>query len=562
MNGERPGRRRLLWAWLATFFAFAAVAHGNFETDDAGFTLLAATNLYQRGDTGIRRADQGAATPREDVAARAIAAGISGKVGQDGVAYTWFPIGHVALMVPFVAVGSALDHALPGIDAGFRQGIAPGRPAAQAEHTLEYERGAPVITQGLIASIVPPACAASILILLLLLARRLGAAERDAWIGASAILLATQCFAFGRETLSDGPGLAFLLATVLAVANVHAGGGARTALAGGLCGGAAVLLRYQNAALLVPVGLLLLLGCRRPWRWRPVVAFAAGVLPAAGLLLAVNHARFGNAFDTGYPRVDAWIDQPIWLGATKMLFGAGRGMAWVSPLVWLALPLALQWRQPIRWRWLAWLALLFPLLFFGGARGWQGGECWGSRYATHGLVLLLAIVLPQTLPWRRWPKAWWALVACGAFACLTSVVAPTRGVVQLANQAAWSSGIVAEPEDAADPVSWQVRFTPLLANWRYAFASLRGEFEDATARPHHDGRAIAAVFAASPQTERQRNSPVRWEDRGCRHLACRFWGAILGASWWVLLLVPLALATFCARRARGGPAPSESSTAR
>ncbi|MBL8755193.1 MAG: hypothetical protein JNK15_17950 [Planctomycetes bacterium] len=563
MNGSRTPFRRLFAAWLATFFAFVAVAHGNFETTDAGFTLLAARNLVERGDSGIRRADQGATSVGEAQAAQAIGLGIAGKVGPDGIAYTWFPFGHQLLLVPFAWVGDSVERAWPGIDTAFRTHAAPGQTPEQARTTLEHTRGSPVLVQGLVSVLLPPACAASILLLLFLLARRLGAGDRDAWTTALVILLTTQCFAFGRETLSDGPGLVLLLATVLAVANVRSGAGVRTALLGGLCGGAAVSLRYQNAALLVPIGLALLLACRRPRRPWPVVAFVLGVLPAAALLLLANHARFGDPFDTGYPKVDAWLDQPAWLGAVKILFAAGRGVAWLSPIVWLALPLAANRRVPVHWRWLAWLVFLFPLWFFARARGWQGGECWGARYVTHGLVLLLAIVLPQATPWRRWPKACWALAAFGAFACLTSVVAPVRGVKQLADQAAWARGLAADETDMADPVSWRVEFTPLVANWRYAVASAGGGFE-VGGYAARDGRAIAAVFGAEAATERQKVAPVRWEDRSGRHLWWRFWGDVLELPWWALLLPPVAFAVlfaWFAARPRP-PAASDSPTAR
>jgi hypothetical protein len=544
--------KRLLWAWLATFFAFAAVAHGNFETTDAGFTLLAAKNLAQRGDSGILHAVQGATSPTEQKAAEAIQAGICGKVGTNGVAYTWFPVGHVWLLVPFAAAGDVLGQTWPAVEARFGE-----------RGVLESLQGRPVFTQGLVSLLLPPACAASLLVLLFLLARTLGAGERDAWLGSLAIVFATQCFAFGRETLSDGPGLVFLLASVLATARVHTGSGTtRTALLGGLAAGASVLLRYQNAALQLAIGTALLLACWRQRRWPVFGAFVLGVLPAMALLFAVDYARFGNIFDTGYPKVDDWLDQPPWLGVAKILFGAGRGVAWLSPLVWLALPLALHKAHVPQWRWLAWIVFLFPLCFFAFAQGWQGGQCWAARYVTHGLVLLLAITLPQARPWQRWPRTWWALVAAGVFVSVTSITAPTRGVQQLANQAAWARGL-AEPGDAADPISWRPEYTPLVANWRYAFASARGEFEIAGAPPK-DGSAIATVFGATATTERQREAPVRWEDRAWRHLWWRFWGDLLGIASWLLLLPTIALAGLCTWRAfrPQHPAPSESSTAR
>src|SRR5882672_7575046 len=70
-------RRLWLFGWLATFFAFVAVAHGNFETTDAGFTMHAAKNLWERGDSGFRREDQGATSEVEKVATLNLRRGFS-----------------------------------------------------------------------------------------------------------------------------------------------------------------------------------------------------------------------------------------------------------------------------------------------------------------------------------------------------------------------------------------------------------------------------------------------------------------------------------------------------
>lgn len=543
-----PGRRPLLWAWLATFSLFLAVAHGNLETTDTGITMLAARNLWMRGDSGILRADQGAESIAEAQAAAFVHAGGSGKVGTNGIAYTWFPVGHVWLLVPFVAVGEALERALPTVGQRFRERIAPGEPPAQQAHRIEAIQGQPVIVQGLIAGLLPPACAASILVLLFLLARQLGANGRDAALTAVAILFASQGFAFGRESLSDGPGLVFLLGALLAAVAVHQGRGSPwTSSFGGVAAGCAVLLRYQNAALLLAIGAALLLACRRQGRWRDLLAFGTGVLPAAVLLLAVNQARFGSPFDTGYPKVDDWLDQPMWLGVLKILFGAGRGVAWFSPLVWLALPAAWSRRHTVRWRWLAWLLFLFPLCFFALARGWQGGQCWAARYVTHGLVLLLALTLPQTLPWRRWPRSWLLLLTLGGLVNLTSVVAPVRGVLQLGSQAvAAATGSAA---DAADIAGWHPRYTPLRANWRYALASRVGGFEHANGSPRHgSAHTVEALFGVAAANDEQALAPIRWEDRCGRHLWWRFWGDVLAVPWWLLLGPTVGLCLSCLLR--------------
>lgn len=563
MSGDARVLRRL---WLAVFLLFAALAHGNFETEDSGFTMQAARSLWRRGDSGLLRADQGGDSLGEALGAAYIRQeSTCGKVGRNDVAYTWFPIGHVYLFVPFVAVGEALAGPSRAADEAFRRAVAPGLVGDQLAGSPAFVRGTPVVTQGLIALLVPAGFAACSAALLFLLARSLGSAPRPAVGVALAILLCTQAFAFGREQLSDGPGLTFLLAALLAVAVLSQGrGSARTALLGGLCGGAAVLLRYQNAALMVAIGIALLLACVRQRRLALVGAFALGLLPSAALLLAVDFARFGDPFDTGYPKTSDWLDQPVWLGAAKILFGAGRGAMWFSPLLWLALPAALRAATTPKLRWLAWALFLFPLLFFAQARGWQGGQCWAARYQTHGLVALLALVLPQAQPWRRWPKAWRTAIACGALVSLTSVVAPVRGVLQLGAQAVAAVGT---PGDPADLTGWQPRYTPLLANWTYALATANGVFElddedrqFSTYAPY----AVQEVFGVMPQDDAQRLPPMRWEDRGFRHLWWRFWADLTGVPSWALLApVALALAVAAARLATAiRPAPSDSSTTR
>lgn len=550
-------------AWLAAFFTFVAVAHGNFETTDVGFSMHSARVLWQHGDSGLRRADQGGELPGEQAGAAYIHdRHDSGKVGTNGLAYPWFPMGHTWLLVPFVVLGETVGRAWPEAEARFGACVARANGPGEFSSRLE---GTPVVMQGLICLLVPPAFFASTLLLLFHLARQFGADPRGAAWCAVAIGCATQAFAFGRETLSDGPGLTFLLAALLAVVAVQQGRGSwRTSLLGGLAGGASALLRYQNIALMLAVGGALAIAAWRQRRWRDLLAFTAGALPAMGLFLATNHARFGDAFVTGYPDPAAWFTEPIWLGAVKILFGAGRGVVWCSPLVWLGLPLALRARDVGSLRWLGWFLFLFPLLFFGRAQGWDGGRCWAARYVTHGLVALLAIALPQAQPWRRWPRAFGALVVLGIFVNLTSVVAPARGVQQLGSQAAAALGWVPDKVDGHDVLGWHPRFTPLLANWRYAFASRVDVFEDTQGRARHGAaKAIELVYGVDGKTDYQRDAPQRWEDRCGRHLWWRFWADVFDVSSWLLLLPVVALAAAFAcltlRRLRGA---SDSSTAR
>lgn len=554
-------RWRLLAAWLAVFCGFAAVAHGDFETTDAAFTMQAARALVMRGDSGLRLPEQGATSPAEIAAAawihahEAEGARKDGKIGSNGLAYVWYPVGHLWLLVPFVALGEGLGAMAPGLEAAFRDRIAPGSDDRDLVRRLDFISATPVVTQSVIAVLLPPACLATTTLLLLLLAQRLGAGRADAARTALAIVLATQCFALGREQLSDGPGLTLMVALLLLVMPKPDGAAStgRTFAAGAVAG-AAVLLRYQTAFVVLAALLALVLACRRRRDWRGLAAFAAGGLPFAALLLLVNWQRFGDPLVTGYPKADDWFDQPIWSGLPKILLGAGRGILWCSPLLWLALPLAFRRRAVPQQRWLAWTLFLTPVLMFAAARGWQGGQCWSVRYVTPGVVALLALVLPQALPWRRWPRTWLCLCGLGLFANVTSVVAPVRGVLQLAAQAVQAQldhdvaagrldAAAAARVDAADVTGWAPRYSPFVANWRYALQSHVGGFELATGQPNDGSTAtIEALFGIAAATPAQGLAPQRFEDRCARHLWWRFWGDLLGVSG-LWLVLPLAAFT-------------------
>ncbi|MBX3461927.1 MAG: glycosyltransferase family 39 protein [Planctomycetes bacterium] len=546
--------RAWVLAWLGAFGAFALVAHGNLESSDSALTMHAARALWQRGDSGLLRADQGGERLGEQIAAGYIHEhGALGKVGRNGRAYVWFPVGHVVLLAPIAGVGDRLEAAWPAVERRWREVAAPGADASQLRWSVTYVHGHPVLTQGLIALLVPPACGATLLLLLFVLARTLGAAPRDAGRAALAIGLGTQAFALGRETLADGPGMCCLLAALWAVVRAHQGAARPAVLAfGGVAAGLAVSLRYQHAVAVAVLLLVVALVCRRRRDLRPLLAFTLGGAPFLLLLLATNHARHGSVFDTGYPQVADWYTQSLGLGLLKLGCAAGRGVLWLSPLLWLALPLALRRAHVPVLRGLAWVLFATPFLLFAGAKGWQGGECWGARYVTPGVVVLLALVLPQAQPWRRRPWLWRLLLALGLFANLTSVVAPVRGQVQLASQAARAEamhqGRELDADAVADLVSWRPRYAPLHSNWRYLRQSHVGGFEDEHGAPRHgSAHTIEALFGVAAVVPEQGLAPLRWEDRCGRHLAVRFWADLLAVPGWWLLVLPLLLAALGAR---------------
>jgi hypothetical protein len=549
--------RSLLSAWLGAFLLFASVAHGNLENLDSAATMHAARALYLRGDSGLRRFDQGAEWLGEGLLTKEIAdrqrKGVHwyGKVGRNGLTYVWFPVGHVWLMVPFVALGEALAERHPEVERHYLRTVAPGVEPSLAAESLSYRDNHLVFANAVVATLLPAICGATIVLLLYGIARALGASGRDAALSTAAITLATQVFPLGRETLSDGPGLMFLLAALLAVVRANAGTASlRTALLGGAALGAAVLCRYAHGLLAPMLILAVVVAARRTGRWGLLAWFLVGGLPFLILLVGVNHARYGAASDTGYPSFASWFNYPLAFGLLKLLVAAGKGVLWLSPMLWLVLPAA---RRPLPLRWLAWGLFAVPMVLFSMTLGWQSGQCWSARYVTPGVVSLCALVLPQARPWLTHPRWFLALLAVGALVSLTSVVTPTRGHNQLAGQAVramydreLAAGLITPADrssvDEADHFYFLPRFSPLHAHWTYAVKSWRGDFEGPDGRPRHGSantiEPLFGIVAVPDATPPQDLAPMHWEDRGGRHLWWVFWGSLYGfPGWW--LFVPV-----------------------
>ncbi|MEQ1633223.1 MAG: glycosyltransferase family 39 protein [Planctomycetota bacterium] len=547
--------------WLGSFLLLLCVAYGNLESIDTAFTMQGARALVRRGDSGLLRAENGGDSLAEVAAADYIQSnsGVAfGKTGLDGVhQYVWFPIGHLWLMVPIVALGERIAAASPGVEQAF----------ATRAGDLYYE-GQFVVQQGLVALLLPSSFGATTIVLLFLIARALGSRDRSALQIALSIALATQCFPLLRETLSDGPGLTFLLAALYGVVRATAANQANVAtwtmVVAGTCAGAAVLTRYQHAFLVVALGIALFAAAVRTRSYRSLLAFAAGGIPMAVLLFAANVARFGDPLTTGYPPPLSWFDTPPWQGLPKILVAAGKGILWFSPLLWLALRAPFARDRVLQLRVLAVSLLAIPVLMFSCTNGWQSGQCWGVRYVTGGVVAFLVLVLPQIEPLQRFPRAFPLLVTAGLLVNVTSLLAPTRGHNQLAGQAvlayyeqAHQRGEITDVDlasvrlDQADRFFTLPRWSPLHANWTYALQIARGEFETADGAPRHGAeRTIEPLFGVRSNDALQGRAPIHFEDRSFRWFAFVFWGELLAVPWWLLLLPPLVSGGLLMRRAR------------
>lgn len=144
----------LVWS----VFTFVAVANGNLESVDSAMTMHAARALLLRSDSGLRPSAHGAESLAEGLIADEIVSHEAepvpryGKRGKNSeLRYVWFPMGHVWLLVPCVALGEVLNRAFPEIEARYREAAGDN-----------YVFGMFVFDQMLVALLLPAASGATI----------------------------------------------------------------------------------------------------------------------------------------------------------------------------------------------------------------------------------------------------------------------------------------------------------------------------------------------------------------------------------------------------------------
>jgi 4-amino-4-deoxy-L-arabinose transferase-like glycosyltransferase len=207
----------------------------------------------------------------------------------------------------------------------------PGLPMLMAAAGLAFGREA--------IFLVVPVCGGLLVALTYAIGRFVG--DRFTGLVSASLLAANPSFLLQLiQPMSDVPASA---AWAAAVALGLWGGGAWPALGSGLAVSLAVLIRPNLVPLAGAVALLVFLRSKSPSRLRSVAAFAAGLLPGAVTIAAVNQALYGSPFLSGYGDVGAYFDvahvaqnlvlYPRWLVETQ------------GPLVFLALLAPLVWRR-------------------------------------------------------------------------------------------------------------------------------------------------------------------------------------------------------------------------
>ncbi|HOE27437.1 MAG TPA: hypothetical protein PK696_07055 [bacterium] len=270
---------------------------------------------------------------------------------------------------------------------------------------------------------------------------RLGVSDRRADLLCLGYGLGTMAFPYSTEFVGHQLAAAFLFFGFLALASargIRGPGrfGASTVrcapfAAAGLCAGFAVASDYQTA-LIAALLFAAMVPLRRP---RCVAAFAFGCIPGAAMILAYNHACFGNPLSFPYAHEAMpiarqvqgqglfGVQTPRLVPLAKLAFSPWRGLFFGSPFLLLAAPgLRALWRGEagdaagIGDRRLAAICLCACggyLLFNSSYGAWSGGAGYGPRFLVPAIPFLCIPVAAFAVRASR--GAWIlaaALIAC------------------------------------------------------------------------------------------------------------------------------------------------------
>jgi hypothetical protein len=263
-----------------------------------------------------------------------------------------------------------------------------------------------LLVSALFASALPTALGALALYALL---RRHAAGSAPAMLVTLAYGLATPLAAYGGNFYSHALVASLLIGAWLITDLEYAP--ARVALVGLLLGWA-VISEYPAA---LPAAII---GLAAVWRWRrPSALFwlTLGGLPPVLLMAIYDWRAFGTPLPIGYEHSALWQQQhqtgflsityPHAAALWGLLFGLYRGLFARAPWLLLALPGYVIWWRSGRARAHWWVALLAPLsmlLFYGSSAMWPGGFAAGPRYLVLISPFLACACAPAAIViWRR-----------------------------------------------------------------------------------------------------------------------------------------------------------------
>jgi hypothetical protein len=248
------------------------------------------------------------------------------------------------------------------------------------------------------------------------LCRRLGASPWAATAGTLTLAFATMVIVYARSPFSEILQTAAVLGFASALIATVDTPSRKQALYLGAWAGLVLNAKAVLALALVGGGVHLLLALRadRAALLRVLGWSLLAALPGLALFLYYNYVRWGDPLDTGYGATLSLLDEHPFNGLYGLLLSPGKSLFLYSPPlvlgVFASVRFAREHRGPARA--LACVGLP-PLLFYACMLSWSGDWCWGPRYLTYLVPLLL---VPAVI--SGWPSYVRSRAAAGAAAVL------------------------------------------------------------------------------------------------------------------------------------------------
>jgi hypothetical protein len=319
-----------------------------------------------------------------------------GKLDQNGIPRSAWPIGHALVVLPWSATGHYLLARLPGIPSSISD-LAIATAICWSSATF-----------------AALAVAASFLLFL-----ALGLPQRSALTCSLLLAFSTPLFVYSGWLYSEPVTVALFAIAALLLFGSGKPIPISRAVSGALLLGFSIHVRPANmvtALVFVAAALVLDHSEDDSGSNYRTAAVVVGVLAISGAIyLARNYAFFGHPFDFGVPataengkELDSWHN-PVWVGIFGFLFSPGKSVfLFCPPIVLGILGLPHLWRRNRALSVLSAAAPLANLLFYSFRTQWEGGYCYGPRYLVPSLILLcfpIAALFQDSPPWLR-PVFW------------------------------------------------------------------------------------------------------------------------------------------------------------
>jgi 4-amino-4-deoxy-L-arabinose transferase-like glycosyltransferase len=368
-------RLRIFVFFLAVF---AATASGHIYTIDSALNYMVTRSMGRRGALDIDRF-------------------MMTVEGEEGRHYSKLGVGQSIAGLPLFWLGSLVEEASPGNPLftayGKRYSIphGPGTPIDAEPQTLirlSDREGAPLF----FATLTNAFISAWVCLIFWLILVRFGASPARALAGAAVLGFATPLWIYARDFFGEPLFAACLLATFYLVSVDRSRLSHRGLVLAGLASSLGVLTRASFIPLIAVFAVYLLLnaGDRRLGARRAIV-YMASCLPGILILAALNQARFGSVFLSGYHTVfDKGFSVPFYKGIAWNLVSPYRSIFLYAPPVFMGLvglkTFARKHRAELL---LAGAIVLYVFLLYSSWWAWHGGWCWGPRFLVPIIPLLL-----------------------------------------------------------------------------------------------------------------------------------------------------------------------------